>query len=350
MMTVGVSLCVLVCCLGIQKWYLERRITKGFFDSLVQKILAGSINFIVVQAYGCLDNILFYFVLDVKTNPFNTGFSRTSFAFGIIFVICGGFLMVHSIMIVKKYHRLKHEGNMKNDMKDLEVHKKKNKYMEVFYGDFNDADVWSQCFLAFLVLRNNISSLVLTLLYDYPLMQTLFLIILDGAIIIFMLIEKPFTTIRGIFFQYYFETIVLIVHICCLILSWNDGPSESLKKGVCGTIIYMNTALVTGALCFMSIEIHEIVREKINEWKLRKAQKNSAAVFPLPEESEASSLQHDASVGDMRSSQKTIVNNSGNFSQRQLTDIKRDSSQTEQRQNSIKRQRIEFINKDFNLA
>jgi len=171
MMTVGVGLCVLVCCLGIQKVCFERGKSRGgHVNSLIQKAIAGSINFIVVQANGCVDNILFYFVLDVRTNPFDTAYSRASFTFGIVFVIGSIALMVYSIVIVKKYHRLKCEGLAKNNMRNLEAHQKKNKYLEVFYGDLNDADVWSHCFLAFLVLRNNVSSLVLTLLYDYPLM------------------------------------------------------------------------------------------------------------------------------------------------------------------------------------
>ncbi|RZL59121.1 MAG: hypothetical protein EOO93_16115 [Pedobacter sp.] len=34
----------------------------------MNKILGGSLNFIVVQAYGCVDEILFYLVIDLKTN------------------------------------------------------------------------------------------------------------------------------------------------------------------------------------------------------------------------------------------------------------------------------------------
>jgi len=135
MMTMALASCTLIACLGIQKWCFEKeKSRRGFISSLVQKMIGGSVNFIIVQAYGCVDNILFYFVLDGKTNPFDSAFSRMSFAFGITFILCGGLLMIHSVMVVKKLHQLKHEGLAKNDMSELETHKKKNKYLKVFYG------------------------------------------------------------------------------------------------------------------------------------------------------------------------------------------------------------------------
>ena len=302
MMTIGLALCILIFCFGVRKFFFERsgKLGGGLAHSLVKKIIGGSINFVVVQAYGSLDNILFYFVLDVRTNPLNSAFSRASLASGILLIVCGSLLMIFGIKVVKKYHVLKNE----KDTKELEMYHEKNKYLEVFYGDFSDADLWSHCFMAFLVLRSNVSSLILTLLYEYPLIQTIFFIILDGAILLFMLIEKPFTTPRAVFFQYYFETIVLIVHICCLILGWANEPSEGLKKSVCTAIIYLNTALVTGGFGFMFIDIHETVCEKPNKWKLKKAQEKGAVVFPLPEESDTS-LQSESPGIETRSPQKT---------------------------------------------
>jgi len=153
--------------------------------------------------------------------------------------------------------------------------------------------------MAFLVLRSNIASLVLTILYNYPLMQTLFLIILDGAILLFMLIRKPFTTLRGIVFQYSFELIALAVHFGTFILSWNEDPSEGLKDFICTVIIYLNAALVMSGLCFMAIEIHETVCEKIKEWKLRNSEKKTIS---LNEESEQIIQNHSASFVETRSS------------------------------------------------
>jgi len=245
MMTMGLAMCILIFCLGCRKFFLKRRkLGGGWFRSLVQKVISGSVNFIVVQAYGSLDNILFYFVLDVKTNPWKSAFSRASLAFGILLIICGSLLIIFSIRVVQRYHTLKCEGLAKKDMKELENYQK-NKHLEVFYGDFSDADLWSHCFMVLLVLRSNISSLIFTILYEYPLMQTMIFVVLDGVILLFMLIEKPLRTPRGVFFQFCFETIVLIVHICTLLLSWNDEPSEGLKKNMSTTIIYLNTALGT---------------------------------------------------------------------------------------------------------
>ena len=173
--------------------------------------------------------------------------------------------------------------------------------------------------MAFLVLRSNASNLVFTIFYEYPLMQTLFLITMDGAIMLLMIIERPFTEFRANFFQFFFEVIALAVHFCAFLLSWNDQPSESLKKGASKAIIYLNTALVTGGLGFTLIEIHESVREKIGEWMSKKGHKSdAAAVYPLPEESNVR-LRNDSSPAiETRKIQIVEIENSEDTSSFQL--------------------------------
>jgi len=286
MMTVGLSLCILIFCIFVRIFIERSKFNKGLFPSILQKVIAGSMNFVIVSSYGCLDDILFYLILDTKTNPFNTAFSWASLLFGFAFTFLGILLMIFSIMKVKKYQKLKKEGLAKNDLKEFEDFSEKNKHLEVFYSDFNDSSLWAQCFLAILVLRNNLASLIITVLYQHSMMQSLLLIVMDGAMLLFLLFKKPLTTLRAHFFQYYFETITLIVHLCTFILSiqkQQEEPSKTLNIRVCTLIIYLNTALVTGATAYMGIDIHETVREKIQEWKQNKSQ-NNKTVHPIPEE------------------------------------------------------------------
>ena len=272
LITIGVGITILIASFMLQTFF-EQAKYQGRLYSLAKKLVAGSFNFALVQSYGCLDDILFYLVLDVKTNPFNSFFSWASLACAIGFLALGCFFVLLNFRTVKKYQAIKNEALAKKDMKDVEAFNEKNKYWEVFYSDFNDDGFWSQSALAFLIIRSGISSLIITVLYDYPVMQTIFLIILDGLILSFLYLENPFGTLRGRLAQYYYETITLLVHICTFILSLQGtqaNPSESLKTILCTCIIYLNTVLVSGSLGFMFIEIYELIRSKLKTRKVKK--------------------------------------------------------------------------------
>ena len=96
-------------------------------------------------------------------------------------------------------------------------------------------------------------------------MQTSYLVILDGAIILFLYFKNPFSTLRGKLAQYYYEVITLLVHLCAFILSLQDSfnASSYTARLILSTgILYLNTALVSGAIGFMFIEIYNTISEK----------------------------------------------------------------------------------------
>jgi len=245
----------------------------GWAYSLAQRLMAGSFNLALVQASTCLDDILFYLVLDAKTNPFNSFFSWTSLICAIVFLVSGCLLILFNFWLVKRYQDVKHQGLIVRENKEnLEVFNEKNRYWELFYPDFNENDLWSQSFFATFIIQSTLSSLIIAIFYDYPLMQTPFLVTLDGVIILLFYFKNPLKTLRGKLAQWFFETKTLLVHILTFILSLRDSlekPPESLRDTLSTGIIYLNTALVAGSLGFMFIEIHETIKAKIKERQLK---------------------------------------------------------------------------------
>jgi len=103
----------------------------------------------------------------------------------------------------------------------------------------------------------------------------------------------------------------------------------------------------------MSIDIHETVREKINEWKLKKAEKKkNTAELPLPQES-GISLQNDSSVIETRSPEKEVRTGNEENPSLQLKirgkNTRNKHLQSPQIKSFRRRPRIEFIDKDFDL-
>jgi len=269
LVNIGIGFTTYITCLVLQKLF-EHKKYKGWAYSLVTKLVAGSFNFALVQAYTCLDDTLFYLVIDAKTNPLNSSFSWGSLICAAIFLALGCLLIFFNFWIDKKYQSIKSRG-----MKELEAFNEKNKSWELFYSDFNDDNLCSQSFFAFLVIRSSLSSFIIAVLYDYPLLQTPYLVISDGAIILFLYFKDPFNTLRGKLAQYYFEIITLLVHICTFILALQDSfvdPSDTVRSLLSTGIIYLNIALITGAIGFMFIEIYKTISEKTRAARLKQHQ------------------------------------------------------------------------------
>ena len=258
LLNIGIGLGAFGTCIALRK-LLERGKYKGWAFWLVRKLAAGSFNFTLIQAYACLEDILFYLVIDIKTNPFNSFFSWASLISAFTFLALGCLLVFFNFWTVKKYQ------NIKRCQGDLEAFNERNKYWELFYSDFSDDDLWSQSFFAFLIIRSSLSSFIITVLCDYPLMQTPYLIILDGAILMFLYFKNPYNTLRGKLAQYFYEIITLLVHLCTFVMALQDSftkPSDTVKLIFSTGIIYLNTALVTGSIGFMFIEIYKTISQR----------------------------------------------------------------------------------------
>jgi len=255
-----IGLGTFITCFALKRFLDRSESHKGWIYSVLQKLIAGSFNFTLVQAYACLDDILFYLVLDAKTNPFNTFFCWISLFFAIGFLALGCYLIWLNLKTVKNYQALK------KDSVALEAFNEKNKYWELFYSDFNDENFWSQSALAVFLVRSTLSSLIIAVFYEYPVMQTVYLIIIDEAILLFLYFEKPFVTFQSTLCQYYYEIITLLVHISTCFLSFQN-PSDGFKTFLSNSIIYLNTALVTGSIGFMFLEIYKTIRRMTKERK-----------------------------------------------------------------------------------
>jgi len=287
----------------------ERTKYRGWIYSLLQRLVAGSFNFGLIQVYACMDDILFYLVIDTKTNPFNSFFSWASLICASLFLALGCLLVFFNFWTVWKYQKIKAEGLSKDNMRNLEAFNERNKYWELFYSDFNDDDLLSQSFFAIVIMRSTLSSCIITVLYDYPLMQTTYLVILDGAILLFLFFKNPFNTLRGTLAQYYFEIITLLVHLCTFFLAFQDTlkvSSETIRTILSTSIIYLNTALVSGSIGFMFIELYKTLSQKIKAKKLK--QYENVAIQAFAEENLDSS-QNQYLDTQVQRKQETWVNN-----------------------------------------
>ena len=265
LMTMGVGITVFIGSF-LLKVLFERMHHKGWAYLFMEKVLLGSFNFALVQVYGCLDDILFYLVLDLKGNPFDSAYAWASVICACGFMVVGGLLVYFNFWMVESYQRTKRQGRARKDMSAIEDFNEKNKYWELFYADFYDTDFLSQSALALMVIRGVSSSFIITVLTDYPLLQTTLLIASDFAMILFLIKKNPFVTLRGKLAQYYFEAITLLVHSSAFVLSFQGYGgrfTETLLMHLCKSVIYLNLALMIGSVGFMFIELYKAISEYV---------------------------------------------------------------------------------------
>jgi len=307
LIVISAGLFIFIISTAMKKLTERAKTTQGWPQSLFKKLIETSQNFVLVQTYGCLDDVIFSFILDVKANPCDNAFSRVSLFFAVVFLCLGGLLIYLNILMIKRYQ------SKKNQAKELEAFVEKNKHFELFYSDFSDNDPWSHSFLAFLVVRSIISSLIIAVLYNYPLLQSVFLAIMDASILLFLPFKKPLTENRTKLAQYFFEILAFLVHICTFILSTQDDTSENLKKKTSSAIINLNTIILALGLAFMLFEICLTIHEKIKAWKMRQ---NKDPIKALPSisisEEHSSELQNSSTV-IQEINQKTFTFQRQNF-------------------------------------
>lgn len=149
-----------------------------------------------------------------------------------------------------------------NQSKVLKIWIKQREYLKVLYQDFKDTNWTFQVFLILLIIRNTAAAFIYTILFKYPLLQSLLLLILTVLVIISLIIKKPFVEKNQLLSQLLFETIILAVNIIDFILSILDNsgssdlnPREKLSKG----IIVLSTILMILSFLLLLLDILKVI-------------------------------------------------------------------------------------------
>ena len=245
---------------------------------ITRAVSVAASNFMLTQFYGSIDDVLFYYVLDVKSSEFTSSRFRTvGFVFGLLLLLVGFIVTGLHGAILFKYQRLKKKqgGSSGAQVDFLLQFLKKYENIKLFYQDFKDIDVFQQAFLLINITRSLLSSFIFTMLFGYPLLQILLLTALNICILVYLLTKKPFKNSSNAYAQYFCEGILLIAYLSILVLAFMDeAESEASNsnsiKGFSMVVIVSNMALLIGSALFMLVNIAGILYEMYQERKSKK--------------------------------------------------------------------------------
>jgi len=227
-------------------------------------------NYVISQFYGASGDIIFYTTLELRAVRLENKYATLSFASCFVCLLIGlSFIFVH-FWILYKYQ------NIKKNAKQLEQFKNKFQGMQLFFEDFKDNSFGQQAFLFYSLIRNIVFNLTMGLLFAYPLMQTLMIVLLGLFMIIYLIFKRPLKSRLELAQQLSFELSLLIATSSCVVmatLDLSDNDFTNLRERASSVIIYINIIFNFLPLVFLSISIIEASWEGF-QW-IRKKSLNS---------------------------------------------------------------------------
>ena len=249
---------------------------KSKLGSIFRLLNVIASNFALTQLYGSLDDIIFYFVLQVRENNFQTSFQKASFAVSIVLSIFAILAFSTNLFILKKY-----QSSKRSSKKSQQVFLQKYENFKMLFQDFKDSGYLKQSFLMIYIVRSIISGLLITNLFEYPLLQTLLLTSLNLLILVYLAVEKPFKESLNIWGQYFCETVLLFVNVSMLGMAFIDEMVEESGRAIkifSKVVIISNMVLVVGSLVFMALSVIKALYVTHKTRKLAKKQQEKMQV------------------------------------------------------------------------
>jgi len=231
---------------------------RGMMHTISRQVNIAASSFALIQFYGNLDDVVLYFILEMRSTEFETEFRICSSAVAILLLLVGGlFIALHSKFIVR-YQKAKEL----NSSSPLEHFVSRFANLSLIFKDFKDKNSFIQSFLIINVIRSVLPSLVFATLFEYPLIQISSLLVLNILMIVYLCWKRSFKKLSNTLGQIFCEVALLVAHICVFILALSDRigsdpiiPIETLSK----CIIIINFILLFGCTVLLIISLGKML-------------------------------------------------------------------------------------------
>lgn len=248
---------------GLQ-WLAKVKNYKYFKYSLVRAIRVMIQNFFLAQLYGVYGDLIFFCVLDWRSMDKNVSLSDISVSISCFMMVVLIINMILHYIFVKKYQRIRLKALETNNKEELENFRKDHEGNQVLFRDFRDKTPNQQLFLFYFTIRDLLFSLILTTLFDHPIVQTVMILLLTLGMFVYLFVRKPFEEISDFLQQLLNELVTITVAISVFVQAIMDrmgisGTETRVKLGK--TIILLNIIFNYISLAFMLWKLLLIFRD-----------------------------------------------------------------------------------------
>jgi len=227
---------------------------KSVVYTISRQVNVAASNFALTQFYSNLDDVIFYFILEMRSTEFETGFRVGSSILAIALLLVGVIFVVLHSKLIGRYQNLKGKGSS-TQLKGFET---KCENINLIFKDFKDSSSLVQSFLMINVVRSVVTSLIFATLFEYPMIQISFLFVLNILMIVYLLTKKSFKEFTNTCGQFFCELVLFIANICVFLLALFDHADSypiSFIKGLSKCIIILNWILLFGCAILLLVNL-----------------------------------------------------------------------------------------------
>lgn len=251
-----------------QKAFKQNTAQKGWGQKLITALQVSAANFLIMNLYGTFDQILLFFILEVKTTKFNSGFAWVSFACALFFLGLAIAYFILNFYIMKKYKAAAAGGRVSDietaakatankEKNGLEKFKENHSQVKVFFEDFKENN--SLYFLALFLIRSGLLSVIVCFCVDYPLLEASLYLGVNLVFMVFFMIKRPFKNLfMGTLAHAFCEIIIVMISSLVLALAVMDhvdseavGARQVLEK----IIAISGIVLCGGGVVFQCFDV-----------------------------------------------------------------------------------------------
>jgi len=253
------------------------------FQVTLKNIGQTAANFLIIQIYSSLDDVIFFFILDTSSTKVSSPSAGISLGFGTCFLLLGLSLVFLHCWLLGKYQQAKRQGI-------LERFKNKFRFLGTLFEDFKDDQMSKQMFFGILILRCVFLVLVIMLLQP-PWIQASLLMLANLFFLGYLIHQRPFKSRFDELTQYFCELTVFAAYLSVLILSIFDFQGEELpsaRKSLGKCIVLSGIVLCLGGFIIQIIQtsgvIYEIYKFCKQYFSAKKSRAAMLKIKPHPKE------------------------------------------------------------------
>ncbi len=253
--------------------YFSQKSVQSSFKAIIKTCRIYIQNFFVTLLCGIYGDALLFSLIEYQSIQLEWNLALLSFATSIFFLLLTALSFAFHFRLLLKYQSLKTKKsqNLENFIQDT-------KGTQVLYKDYHDKSIWTQSFLPFLILRDLGFSLILALLFLRPRLQILLIFTLNCAMLVYLIVCKPFKERLDLIQQIFFEVAGLTVNISVLVNSQlTDTYKEmlSVRERIGDGIILTNVIFNFVTAGFMALKLIILLKDLYLAYKLKNAKGHS---------------------------------------------------------------------------
>ena len=228
-------------------------------------------NFTLLLLVSHFDEVTFFSSFEFRTYRAASTWQNLSFALAALMNLTLIIIVTKMVVVIRslrkrQINRVVAVSTINNVPSANEQYNYKD--YKLLFEPFKENTILQQLFMPILILRICIFYAIIAYPYNYPLTQTIFILLLNISILLYLMLVRPHKNKLELGENIVQEGVVLIINICILILAaldHNGVKAEKTRENIGTLIIAVNTGFSSVGSIYMllkfAVQIINLIRD-----------------------------------------------------------------------------------------